>query len=50
MVQPLVSKRLERVSKDLFKQYHIEITEIVEEISGCLRFMRRRVRDRRQHD
>ena len=29
MVQPLVSKRLERVSKDLFKQYYKEITEIV---------------------
>jgi hypothetical protein len=29
MVQPLVSKRLERVSKDLFKRYYKEITEIV---------------------
>lgn len=29
MVQSLVSKRLERVSKDLFKRYYKEITEIV---------------------
>ncbi len=26
MVQPLVSKRLERVSKDLFKRYYKELT------------------------